>query len=95
MVVLPRAELETGVLLRYVFLWGPGQDQYALPTGCGLLYNHDPRPNTAFETDESAQEIVFRSLTAVAAGDELLVDYEYGKEHLAEIGHPDWYRPAR
>jgi len=94
-ILVPVDEVGTGVLARYVFWWTVDEvPHYALTVGHGLLYNHDPHANVDFRCDAEARCIHFWTTKAVAAGEELLIDYEYDERHLAKLDHPEWYRAS-
>jgi SET domain-containing protein len=61
----------------YVYKWGKDGDELAIALGYGLLYNHSPRPNARFTRRRSRGEIVFRATRAIAAGEQILIDYQW------------------
>ena len=67
--------LTSTALGRYYFEWGPDDDQAAVALGYGSLYNHSYEPNAAFEFREDEHVIEFLALRAIAAGEELTVNY--------------------
>ena len=56
----------------YCFGWGT--DQVALALGYGSLYNHSYKPNARYE-DVGPATKAFVALRAIAAGDEITVNY--------------------
>lgn len=93
-ILLPRGEIGSGVLSHYVFLWGGEHGgQYALPTGHGLLFNHDPAHNADFRCDETRGCVEFFAIAAIAAGTEVTIDYDYRPDYLDFLGRPAWYVP--
>jgi SET domain-containing protein len=74
--VLPVGETRTATgptrMSGYCFEWGRGT--VALALGYGSLYNHSYRPNARYD-DESEQAKVFRAIRDIAAGEEIVVNY--------------------
>lgn len=67
---------EGHLLYEYYFEWS--DEQIAIALGYGSLYNHDNHPNAAFDPDYEFEHIVFRAVTDIPAGEEILVDYHEG-----------------
>lgn len=67
------AALSSTVLDSYVYDWGAGELAVAL--GNGSLYNHSFQPNLAYERRPEEQTIEYRALRDIAAGEELLINY--------------------
>ena len=83
-ILIPRGEIGHGVLSHYVFLWGGEHGaHYALPTGSGLLFNHDPGHNADFRCDEAAGCVEFFTIAAIAAGYALWTIYGAGAEAVS------------
>jgi hypothetical protein len=82
LVIVPaeQAALVCGTVLgHYAYGWDDGAVAIAL--GCGSLYNHDPAPNATYEESDDGHgnpTIVVRAERAIAAGDEILIDYTGG-----------------
>jgi SET domain-containing protein len=77
-IILPPEELSTihqTHLHDYYFLWGEEQDHCAIALGFGSLYNHSYAPNARYLIDYEKQSIDFYSLVPIAAGSEILVNY--------------------
>ena len=74
--VLPVSETRTASgptqMSGYCFEWGRGTVAVAL--GYGSLYNHSYQPNARYD-DESGQSKVFRAIRDIAAGEEIVVNY--------------------
>lgn len=68
------------ILGHYVFEWGKACRNAALPLGYGAVYNHSPTPNIYYRMREAKNQIVFRALRDIQAGEELLSNYFYYKE---------------
>ena len=67
---------EGHILYEYYFEWS--DSQLAIALGYGSLYNHDSHPNAVFDPDYAFEYIVFRAVTDIPAGEEILVDYHAG-----------------
>ncbi len=68
------------ILGHYIFEWGASCRQGALPLGYGSMYNHSSDPNIFYRMREPKNQIVFRALRDIAAGEELLSNYFYYKK---------------
>src|SRR5215216_5871582 len=76
-------EKELGSLGAYVFAWGAAEDRLAIALGFGSLYNHSTDPNAAFEPRHARGEIAFRAVRAIAAGEQILIDYGWAAADCA------------
>lgn len=65
----------------YLYWWGPGE--LAIALGYGLLYNHSSRPNARFTRRQTRGEIVFRAARDIAAGEQILIDYQWEESAYA------------
>ena len=81
-------EAALGALDRYLFKWGKPEDRLAIALGYGSLYNHSADPNAAFEPRHARGEIAFRATRAIAAGEQILIDYGWGEADCAAFGLP-------
>ena len=76
LLVMPAEEFAEGLantmLKDYCFDWGVGQ--VALALGYGSLYNHSYKPNARYE-DVNKNTKAFIALRAIAAGEEITVNY--------------------
>lgn len=70
-----RQLLNTTNLFNYYFLWGEKQEHMAIALGFGSLYNHSYHPNAAYRKDYKHQTLIFRALTTINPGEEILVNY--------------------
>jgi SET domain-containing protein len=88
--VLPPETVEKGLgeLRAYVFLWGDAGDRFALALGYGSLYNHSPNPNAEFDPRHGRGEIAFWALRRIAAGEQILIDYQWLAADFATFGVP-------
>jgi hypothetical protein len=73
--VLPAGTPPTalGRLDAYVFKWA--DDALAIALGYGSLYNHSTDPNAVFSYRFGRDEVVFRAVRGVAAGEQIFIDY--------------------
>ncbi len=72
----------SGAVVDYVFGLEPeegagdGESAWVtLPLGWGCLYNHSDTPNAGYWHDTDRDLIVFHTIRAVSAGEQLFVDY--------------------
>ena len=76
--LFPKDQLEhvrRTMLDDYYFDWGDDDAWYAFALGYGSLYNHSYEPNADYAMDFEANTIDFFSLRDIAAGEEILVNY--------------------
>lgn len=73
----------------YVYEWDDG---YALALGFGSLYNHSRRPNARYEMEDETTEIVIVAWQAIAAGDEILINYNGDPEVTAPVWFEEGYQ---
>lgn len=67
-----------GLLERYVFDFSP--KKVAIALGNGSLYNHSDRPNAKCWMDTRKKILSFEALKGIKAGEEITINYGYGKE---------------
>lgn len=65
--------IEKTLIADYAFEYGIGQS--AILLGYGLLFNHSYEPNTTYEINFDNQTFDFFAYKDVAAGEELLINY--------------------
>ena len=70
-----RALLDQTLLHDYIFEWGDARDQCCMALGYVPLYNHACPSNCEYEMDFENRVIYIRTVRAVAAGEELLINY--------------------
>ncbi|MET0391829.1 MAG: SET domain-containing protein [Chitinophagaceae bacterium] len=70
-----RALLDRTLLHDYIFEWGEARDQCCMALGYVPLYNHAYPSNCEYEMDFENRVIHIRTVRAVAAGEELLINY--------------------
>lgn len=80
--VLP-PDVVLGGLNDYVFVWGEGTGRLAVALGYGSLYNHAKDANATFECRLLRGEIVFRAARPIAAGEQILIDYQWDEKDYA------------
>lgn len=71
--------LKTTTLRNYYFMWGEDEKQAVICLGYGSLYNHSYEPNATYKKDVEAKTITFIAIKAIKAGEEINVNYNYGK----------------
>lgn len=88
--VVPAAELDSlndTSLRDHWYGWGDAGDA-AIAMGHGSFYNHADEPSCTYEVHDVLDALVVRATRAVAAGEELTIDYTGG-------GVNDlWFEPA-
>lgn len=67
-----REHVDRTALYDHYFTWG---EDIAVGAGFSSLYNHSYSPNAVYEKVLAADEIEFRALRDIAAGEEILVNY--------------------
>jgi SET domain-containing protein len=74
-IVIPENELvgiRRTVLSNYFFKWGKDG---AFALGVGSLFNHSYEPNATFTILIDRQEIEFKAIKEIAAGEEITINY--------------------
>lgn len=79
------SKIDDSFLYNYYFLWGDEHKNYAISLGYGSLYNHSYEPNCLYETYYEEECIHFITLRDIAAGEELLVNYNGEPESKDKI----------
>ena len=82
-ILLPKSDtdlLEETILSRYYYVWkneepGAGQSQSAIVLGLGSLYNHSYTPNAIYIRDYEQNEMQYKALRDIEAGEEITVNY--------------------
>lgn len=64
--------IEPTIVGDYCFVWDSGA---ALALGLGSMCNHDAHPNAEVIADRARNELVFRALREIAAGEEITIAY--------------------
>ena len=82
-------DLSGTALYDYWFAWGEDDHGAALATGFGSLYNHSFAPNAGYRKDLAAGRLEFRAERAIAAGEQVTIDYTGGDATAA----PLWFEP--
>lgn len=86
--LFPRSELpyiQNTILNDYYFDWGEAEAHYAIALGYGSLYNHSYEPNAEYDMDFVAQTIDFHCIKKIAAGEEILVNYNGYPEDKTKV----------
>jgi SET domain-containing protein len=91
-IVFPRKDLEhidKTVLYDYYFDWGDDGEWYAFGLGYASLYNHSVEPNAEYAMDFEAKTIDIFCLKPIAAGEEILINYNGDPENRGKV----WFEP--
>ncbi|OGM13447.1 hypothetical protein A3D84_01845 [Candidatus Woesebacteria bacterium RIFCSPHIGHO2_02_FULL_42_20] len=78
--VLPRKDyplVKKTVIRNYHFMWGKSTS--AICFGYGSFYNHSYKPNATYKKNIKEQTIEFLALRDIDKGEEITVNYNYGK----------------
>ena len=70
-----RRLLDQTLLHDYIFEWGPDQQQCCMALGWVPLYNHSSSANCEYEMDFDHALMGIRTTRAIAAGEELFINY--------------------
>jgi hypothetical protein len=70
-----RKLLDQTLLHDYIFEWGPDSKQCCMALGYISIYNHAYESNCEYEMDFENSVIKIRSVRAIGAGEELLINY--------------------
>ena len=70
-----RVLLDKTLLHDYIFEWGDGAKECAVALGYASLYNHSYASNCEYEMQFRKALITIRTMRAIAAGEELLINY--------------------
>jgi uncharacterized protein len=77
-IVMSAAErklLDQTLLHDYIFEWGEQRDQCCMALGYVPVYNHTYESNCEYETDFDFGQIRITAMRAIAAGEELFINY--------------------
>ncbi len=78
--VLPRKDYPLAkktILRNYHFMWGKSTS--AICFGYGSFYNHSYEPNATYKKNIKEKIIEFEALRNIKRGEEITVNYNYGK----------------
>jgi hypothetical protein len=87
-ILFPKSELadvRKTFLDNYYFDWGETDEWYALALGYGSLYNHSYEPNAEYGMDFEAKTIDFYCIKNIAAGDEILINYNGDVDNKSKV----------
>jgi uncharacterized protein len=70
-----RSFLDQTLLHDYIFEWGAKSDECCMALGYVPLYNHSYHSNCEYEMDFPKQLIKVKTIRAIEAGEELLINY--------------------
>ena len=82
-------DLSGTALYDYWFAWGEDNHGAAVATGFGSLYNHSFAANAVYYKDLTAGRLEFRAEQAIAAGEQVTIDYTGGDATAV----PLWFEP--
>lgn len=88
-----RAALRDTALYDYYFDWGVDGRELAMALGLGSLYNHSYQPNARYVKRLRRGLIEFVALRSIAAGEEILINYNGAPEDRSPLWSPeriDW-----
>lgn len=77
-IVMPGAQrtlIDQTLLHDYIFIWGEAEDQCCMALGYVALYNHASPANCDYLMDFKQQTISIITVRNIAAGEELLINY--------------------
>lgn len=80
-----RLFLDKTLLHDYIFEWGEQLDQCCMALGYVPIYNHACPSNCEYEMDFDAQQICIRTVRAIVAGEELLINYQGGFDDATPV----------
>lgn len=83
-----RVQIEKSLLYDYIFEWGDDLKQAAVALGYVSIYNHSLAANCSYEMDFEYQTITIKTLSDIASGEELFINYN-GEGATAD---PDWFK---
>ncbi len=78
--VLPKKDypiIKKSALRNYYFMWG--KTTSAICFGFGSFYNHSCKPNATYKKKIKEQTIEFLAIKDIKKGEEITVNYNYGK----------------
>lgn len=73
-----RTFIDQTLLHDYIFEWGDKHNQCCMALGYVPLYNHSYRSNCEYEMNFKKQTITVKTIRAVKAGEELMINYNGG-----------------
>ncbi|MEO6610692.1 MAG: SET domain-containing protein [Chitinophagaceae bacterium] len=77
-IVMKAAErklLDQTLLHDYIFEWGDDRERCCMALGYAAIYNHSYNSNCEYEMDFEQELISIRAVRAIAAGEELFINY--------------------
>jgi hypothetical protein len=70
-----RRLLDQTRLYNYIFEWGENSEACCMALGYIAMYNHSYASNCEYEMDFDAHTISIRTIRAIAAGEQLFINY--------------------
>ena len=72
-------KLKATRLRDYYFIWNEEPKKVVISLGYGALYNHSYEPNATYKKNIDAGTITFMAIKDIKSGEEITVNYNYGK----------------
>lgn len=94
-IVIPAADtaaLDATVLYDYYFAWCEEREDIAIGLGYASLYNHSFTPNACYELRHDRLSIDFVALQDIAAGQQILVNYNGDPQDRSPLWNQDKIR---
>jgi len=82
-----RKNLEKTSLNFYIYPWRSTRSA-SLSLGYGSIYNHSFSPNADWKQNFKTEEMEYRALKPIKAGEEILINYNGEPDDMTEI---DWF----
>lgn len=83
-----RLLLEKTELNNYIFEWGTDNKSCCVAWGYVSMYNHDFKSNCEYYMDYEQQIITIKTVQAVAAGEELTINYNGDWDNTQQLWFP-------
>ena len=80
-----RKLLDQTLLHDYIFEWGDDRRQCAMALGYIPIYNHAYQSNCEYEMDFKKEIITVKTVRAIAAGEELFINYNGDWDNESEV----------
>ena len=81
--------LHNSSLHDYYFIWPDNSGSTCIALGYGSIYNHSSKPNADVTFDLDEKSIVISCIKPIAAGDEILIDYQGSVKNAPDL----WFDP--
>jgi len=84
-----RKLVEKTIFNFYIYPWKSVRSG-ALALGYGSIYNHSFTPNADWKQNFKTRSMVFRAITPIKNGEEILVNYNGEPDDMTPIDWSDW-----